>query len=92
MQITLVQNELEDALQAYLKNVMTIPATKKFDIELNATRGEKGFTAVVNIVDSKEDPKVPQVVVQAETKAEEPEVKPRPDIIPPKKSFFSNIQ
>lgn len=51
MQIQLTQPELEEAIQTYLKSIITIPATKKFTCEFQATRGANGITTTISIVD-----------------------------------------
>ena len=51
MQISLVQTEIESALQTYLKNIMTIPEDKKFEIEFQTTRSPAGVNAFITIVD-----------------------------------------
>lgn len=64
MQISLVQAEIESALQTYLKNIMTIPEDKKFEIEFQTTRSPAGVNAFITIVDG-----VKHEEVKTETKS-----------------------
>lgn len=74
MQISLVQTEIEEAIQAYLKNIMTIPANKKFNIEFQVTRSPSGCNANISIVDEKTDP-TPIYRMQVEKKTTAPVAK-----------------
>ncbi len=77
MQITLVQSEIEQAITDYITQRVTLPAGTELAIDLNATRGETGFKAIINIVVAAE-PVVPvtpikrPIVATAATVAEDP--------------------
>ena len=96
MQITLIQSEIEQALTDYIHSQINVKEGQKITIELKATRGAEGTTAVIDIVadkpTAKADPVVkPQVVTNSkpaqtkpEVKAEvKPEVKadPKPEVV-----------
>lgn len=49
MKITLVQNEIEEAIKQYLGGQMTIAKGMAITIELKATRGDEGYMAFVDI-------------------------------------------
>lgn len=53
MQITLIQSEIEEALTAYIHSQITVKEGQKITIELKATRGAEGTTAVIDIVADK---------------------------------------
>ena len=78
MQIILVQNEIEQALQDYIAARMKIMAGNSIEVELRATRGVDGATAVIDIV---EDSKT-QEAVQTPSRAplSEPKKEPEPDL------------
>ncbi|QIG68806.1 holliday junction resolvase RusA-like protein [Rhizobium phage RHph_Y2_6] len=52
MRISLVQSEIELALQRYIGAQLNVADGKAFKISLAATRGEQGFTAEIEIVDA----------------------------------------
>jgi hypothetical protein len=56
MRIFLVQTEIEQALQNYISEQMSVADGKAFEIKIAATRGDEGFTAEINIVDKVETP------------------------------------
>lgn len=56
MRIFLVQSEIEQAIQNYIGEQMSVSDGKAFDIKIAATRGDEGFTAEINIVDKVEVP------------------------------------
>lgn len=88
MQITLIQSEIEQALTDYIHSQINVKEGQKITIELKATRGAEGTTAVIDIVAEKPAAKAepvvkPQVLTNTPTKpaakAEpKPEVKPDP--------------
>jgi hypothetical protein len=49
MQITINQNEIEQAIEDFVKSQVTINDDQKITMELKATRGETGFQAVIEI-------------------------------------------
>lgn len=51
MKILLVQKEIEEAISQYIGSSFTLPAGKKFNIEMSATRGTNGVTAEVEVTD-----------------------------------------
>jgi hypothetical protein len=50
MQITLTQAEIEDAIRLYVNTEVQVREGKRIDIDLKATRGDLGYTAVIDIV------------------------------------------
>ncbi|QIG70530.1 RusA-like Holliday junction resolvase [Rhizobium phage RHph_N38] len=52
MRISLVQSEIELALEKYIGEQLNVADGKAFKIALAATRGEQGFTAEIEIVDA----------------------------------------
>ena len=56
MQITLIQSEIEQALKNYINDIMSVKDGMEIEIQLKATRGEEGTTAIIDIVPQK--PKV----------------------------------
>ena len=50
MQITLTQAEIETAITDYIKSQMTIADGQRITIDLRATRGNEGYTALIDIV------------------------------------------
>ena len=49
MQITLNQDEILEALEAYVRNQIVIAPDHSIEIDLKAGRGENGFTATLDI-------------------------------------------
>lgn len=49
MQITIVQTEIEQAIQEYIKSHVNIRDGHIITVDLTATRGEAGFKAVIDI-------------------------------------------
>lgn len=58
MQITLIQSEIEQALKNYINDIMSVKDGMEIEIQLKATRGEEGTTAIIDIVPQK--PKAPR--------------------------------
>lgn len=94
MKINLIQNEIETAIEQYVRDFVSLPATKYFKIEMIATRGSTGITAEISIEDAlSDDP------ITSETKVEEPVEEKKEEVTPitetvtetPKKSFFANL-
>lgn len=52
MQITLVQHEIETALEQYVRSIIKLDAHQKLSIDLTAGRGQNGFTATFDIVNA----------------------------------------
>ncbi|QIG76589.1 holliday junction resolvase RusA-like protein [Rhizobium phage RHph_I1_6] len=59
MRISLVQSEIELALERYIGEQLNVADGKAFKISLAATRGEQGFTAEIDIVDAQPAPEEP---------------------------------
>lgn len=105
MKISLVQNEIEEALVEYLQTKIHLAENQKFNIELNATRGAAGFTAEISI--EKNNPvksaiqvrgvELPVVTKPADTIPNPYSVtgsintEPVKEEVKPKKSFFANL-
>lgn len=53
MQITLIQSEIEQALKNYINDIMSVKEGMEIEIQLKATRGEEGTTAIIDIIPSK---------------------------------------
>ena len=53
MQITLIQAEIEQALKNYINDIMSVKEGMEIEIQLKATRGEEGTTAIIDIIPSK---------------------------------------
>lgn len=49
MQITINQNEIEQAIEDFVKSQVSINDDQKITMELKATRGDAGFQAVIEI-------------------------------------------
>lgn len=52
MQISINQTEIEQAIFDYIKKRISIVEGTQVDIEMKATRGAEGFSAVIDIVDN----------------------------------------
>ena len=50
MQIRIIQHEIEEAIRDYVLKKLTINEGQRINIELMATRGEEGYTAVIDVV------------------------------------------
>lgn len=50
MQITLVQNEIEQALKNYINDIMSVKEGMEITITMKATRGDEGNTAIIDIM------------------------------------------
>lgn len=64
MQITLTQTEIETAITDFVKSQMVIADGQRITIDLRATRGNEGYTALIDI--SRDDGSAPAPVVAAE--------------------------
>lgn len=58
MKITLVQAEIHEAIEAYIRSQITVNEGMKIEINLRATRGEEGTTAEIDIFPVEEEPEV----------------------------------
>ena len=72
MQITLIQSEIEQALKNYINDIMSVKDGMEIEIQLKATRGEEGTTAIIDIV-----PQKPKATRGSRTSGEIP-AKPEP--------------
>src|SRR5690349_9412992 len=50
MKITMVQSEIEAAIEASVRDQISVKEGHRVDIELRATRGDEGYQANINIV------------------------------------------
>ena len=92
MKIQLVESEIQEALQQYLKGIITITEDKKLNIEILATRGANGVTAEVTINSSGSKEEVVNVVEPI--KVVEPSFelpKPQVEEVKSKKSLFAGL-
>lgn len=55
MQITINQAQIEQAIREYVNRKVRIDDSQRLEIDLKATRGEDGYTAVIEIVDVTDD-------------------------------------
>jgi hypothetical protein len=89
MIITINQNQIEQAIKNYVNSKMVIAEDQRLDIDLRATRGAEGYTAVIEVVDAdaprtvSAEIEAPQTTIretvrQART---EPAVKPAPTLV-----------
>lgn len=77
MQITIVQSEIELAIQNYIRNIIALQPGTSIAIELKATRGPEGTTAVIDITSGQTNTVGQVAQVQA---AQEPEAKSTPKV------------
>jgi hypothetical protein len=49
MQITLNEEEIKDAIDAYVRNQISVATSQRVSVDLKAGRGENGFTAILDI-------------------------------------------
>lgn len=105
MKISLVQNEIEEALVEYLQTKIHLAENQKFNIELNATRGAAGFTAEISIEKNntvKPVTQIREVEKPVATKSADTiynhysatgsiNNEPVEEEVKPKKSFFANL-
>jgi hypothetical protein len=54
MQITIIETEIKTAIRNHILGLISVREDMKIDIDLRATRGQEGFTAIVDILP--EDP------------------------------------
>lgn len=60
MQLTLPQSDIESAIDAYVREMITVREGHEIQIELKATRGDQGNTAIINIVPAGTPREVPE--------------------------------
>ena len=65
MQITINQQEIEEAIRKHILSQISLRENMKVEIDMTATRGPSGFTATINIVP--EDASSPEQAQDAET-------------------------
>lgn len=95
MQITLTQPEIETAIINFVKSQMTIAEGQRIEIDLRATRGEEGYTALIDIVrDEVSAPAAPvaQPVPVATRAAPTPEVDTADEAVETSKSILDSIE
>lgn len=89
MQITINQTEIEEAIRNHILGQITVRDDMRIDIDLKATRGDEGYTAIIDIVPSTAERR-PTSEDQGSTRSEAPakaEAKSAPaKTIVPKKS------
>lgn len=49
MQIILTQEEIEEAIEGHVRSQISIAENQKVSVDLKSTRGETGFTAILDI-------------------------------------------
>lgn len=50
MQITIVEKEIHEAIEGYVRSLIEVKEGSRIDIQLRATRGQEGATAMIDIV------------------------------------------
>lgn len=78
MQIILTQNEIKNAVESYLKGMLTLSEDKVFNMEFQTTRNPSGCTATVTIENKMEDSEIlvspdPSSVLNTEEEEEKEE-------------------
>ena len=95
MKIQLIESEIQEALQQYLKNIITISEDKNLNIEILATRGANGVTAEVTIdsvVQNTNAIEVPVVKVEPQSFQKNIEEEKKEEaLVAPKKSLFAGM-
>lgn len=72
LQITLNQTEIENAIKAYLQNLLVFAEGTDIKIDMKATRGAEGFSATIDVnPDSEEQALIEQQEKDRITKAKE---------------------
>ncbi|ANJ65194.1 hypothetical protein FROZEN_65 [Erwinia phage vB_EamP_Frozen] len=83
MQVTLTQAEIEQALKNFINDQINIKEGMEINIDIRATRGADGTTAVIDIVPAGSSTQVaaaPVKAVKAETKPVAKEEAPKPEV------------
>lgn len=52
MQLTIVQSEINTAIERFVRSMIKLEDNVRIDIQLRATRGEEGATAIIDIVEA----------------------------------------
>lgn len=107
MQITLNQPQIEEAIEDYINARLNVSEGQRLDIDLRATRGEGGYTAIVDVVraDSPATPRSTAPIAEEtqdtadtseETAEQDPEAEAEEDSPAPstskKPSIFANMK
>jgi hypothetical protein len=73
MQITLNQDEIEEAIEAFVRNQITISPNQEISIDLRAGRGDNGFSATLEIKTrkAKAEPKLVKQTAYIDTQTNE---------------------
>lgn len=90
MQIILVQSEIEQALKDYVGARLVIAEGNEVTVELRATRGADGSTAIIDILPSGK--KVIPVVAIPEPEPVTKEVDDEEEDLPSPRKLFSNLK
>ena len=83
LQITLVESEIKQALKNYINEQVNVKEGMDIEIDLKATRGDQGTTAIIDIVKTAA-PAVPSTPTKraapakVEPKVEQPKEEPKP--------------
>jgi hypothetical protein len=68
MKITIEEDEIQTSIKEYLGRIMTVAQGAQIEIDLKATRGDRGFTAIIDITPNQKGGYVlaetPRVVTQ----------------------------
>lgn len=83
MQVTLTQPEIEQALKNFINEQINIKEGMEINIDIRATRGADGTTAIIDIVpagSNTQAPAAPVKAVKAETKPAVKEETPKPEV------------
>lgn len=76
MQITIVETEIKTAIRNHILGLISVREDMKIDIDLRATRGQEGFTAIVDILP--EDPSGSKPKAEPEAPVDDaPEASPK---------------
>lgn len=90
MQISLNQAEIEQAIEDYINNQLTINDTQEVKIDLKATRGPEGFQAFIEIIDkTKNKQSTDKVTSEPKSKnnsSNNSEAKPIGEVLTPEES------
>lgn len=77
MQITIVQTEIEQAIENYVKSMISVNDDQKISIDLKATRGDTGMQAFIDIVPRK---RVQAASITGLVAAATPKADPKPEV------------
>jgi hypothetical protein len=65
MQITIVETEIKTAIRNHILGLISVREDMKIDIDLRATRGQEGFTAIVDILPEDPSGSKPKIKTEA---------------------------